>query len=43
MFAAVGNRVERLHRQAVGGLTLGDLAVGQWRLLTLDEIAHLLA
>ena len=33
MFAAVGNHVEALHRSAVGGLDLGDLAPGQWRLL----------
>lgn len=35
MFAAVGNHVETLHRVAVGGLTLGSLAPGQWR--ALDE------
>lgn len=38
MFAAVGNHVEHLHRVAVGGLTLGDLAPGAWRLLDLQEI-----
>ncbi|MDQ2664671.1 MAG: rRNA pseudouridine synthase [Gemmatimonadota bacterium] len=43
MFAAVGNRVERLHRRSVGGQELGDLAPGQWRLLTLDEVADLLS
>ncbi|WP_280152516.1 16S rRNA pseudouridine(516) synthase [Piscinibacter sp. XHJ-5] len=32
MVAAVGNRVEALHRSAFGGLTLpADLAPGQWR------------
>jgi len=31
MFAAVGNHVETLHRVSVGGLTLGELAPGQWR------------
>jgi 16S rRNA pseudouridine516 synthase len=32
MVAAVGNRVESLHRHAVGALTLpDDLAPGQWR------------
>lgn len=31
MFAAVGNHVEALHRAAVGGLSLGELAPGQWR------------
>jgi 16S rRNA pseudouridine516 synthase len=33
MFAAVGNHVETLHRSRVGGLTLDDLAPGQWRML----------
>lgn len=33
MFAAVGNHVETLHRPQVGGLSLGDLAEGQWRIL----------
>lgn len=39
MFAALGNHVETLHRSAVGGLTLGELAEGQWRTLTADEVA----
>jgi 16S rRNA pseudouridine516 synthase len=39
MVAAVGNRVESLHRSAIGGLTLGaDLPEGQWRWLTEVEI-----
>jgi 16S rRNA pseudouridine516 synthase len=34
MFAAVGNHVEGLHRERVGGLALpDDLAPGDWRLL----------
>jgi 16S rRNA pseudouridine516 synthase len=34
MFAAVGNHVEALHRERVGGLVLpDDLAPGEWRLL----------
>jgi len=33
MFAAVGNHVDALHRERVGGLTLGDLPEGAWRLL----------
>jgi 16S rRNA pseudouridine516 synthase len=33
MFAAVGNHVETLHRSRVGGLELGDLPAGEWRLL----------
>lgn len=37
MFAAVGNHVETLHRCSVGGLTLGELAPGQWRALEETE------
>lgn len=37
MFAAVGNHVEKLHRSRVGGLELGDLPEGQWRILGSDE------
>lgn len=33
MFAAIGNHVETLHRPRIGGLSLADLAPGQWRLL----------
>jgi 16S rRNA pseudouridine516 synthase len=37
MVAAVGNRVEALHRSAVGALTLPeDLAPGQWRWLDVE-------
>lgn len=39
MFAATGNHVESLHRSRLGGLTLGDLAPGKWRVLTSDEIS----
>jgi 16S rRNA pseudouridine516 synthase len=38
MVAAAGNRVESLHRQAVGPFTLGDLKPGQWRYLTASEL-----
>lgn len=39
MFAAVGNHVEALHRQSLGGLSLPDnLAPGQWTLLNTPEI-----
>jgi 16S rRNA pseudouridine516 synthase len=38
MFAAVGNHVLALHRSQVGGLTLGELPLGQWRQLLADEI-----
>lgn len=43
MFAAVGNHVETLHRSRVGGLELGDLAVGQWRLLDAADRERLFA
>jgi 16S rRNA pseudouridine516 synthase len=34
MFAAVGNHVDALHRERMGGLTLpDDLAPGEWRML----------
>jgi 16S rRNA pseudouridine516 synthase len=39
MFAATGNHVETLQRIAVGGLTLGELPLGEWRVLDADEIA----
>jgi len=38
MFAAVGNRVHRLHREEIGGIRL-NIDLGQWRYLTEDEIA----
>lgn len=39
MFAAVGNHVEDLHRERVGGLALpDDLAPGDWRLLDQAQI-----
>jgi 16S rRNA pseudouridine516 synthase len=42
MVAAVGNRVEALSRISVGRFSLpADLAPGQWRWLTADEIAAL--
>ena len=40
MLAAVGNRVEALHRSQIGGLKLPDtLAPGQWCWLGADELA----
>ncbi len=39
MFAAVGNKVIGLHREQIGEITLGELAPGEWRELTDDEIA----
>ena len=41
MVAAVGNRVEGLHRSQIGGLVLNDLAPGQWRFLTPEDLALL--
>ena len=41
MFAAVGNHVEGLHRERVGGLTLGDLPAGEWRILAQEDRARL--
>jgi 16S rRNA pseudouridine516 synthase len=40
MFAAVGNKVVRLHREQVGQITLADLAPAEWRSLTEQEIAQ---
>ena len=42
MLAAVGNRVEGLHRSRIGDLVLpDDLAAGQWRWLRADDLAKL--
>jgi 16S rRNA pseudouridine516 synthase len=41
MLAAVGNRVETLHRSRIGGLTLDGLAPGQWRWLQAADLALL--
>ncbi|HOB67154.1 16S rRNA pseudouridine(516) synthase [Ottowia sp.] len=44
MVAAVGNRVDALHRAQIGGLVLpADLAPGQWRWLSADQLALLKA
>jgi len=43
MFAATGNHVLSLQRLSIGGLTLGDLAPGQWRLLDANDRAVLFA
>lgn len=41
MFAALGNKVERLHRESIGQILLDeDLAPGEYRPLTDDEIAN---
>jgi 16S rRNA pseudouridine516 synthase len=41
MFAAVGNHVEQLHRSRIGGLELGDLPEGEWRILSSEDIDRL--
>ena len=42
MIAAVGNRVEALHRSRIGELALpADLAAGQWRWLNAEQVALL--
>lgn len=44
MIAAVGNRVEGLHRSRIGALTLpADLTPGQWRWLTSADLARIAA
>jgi len=41
MGAAVGNRVEAIHRHTIGTLELGDLPEGEWRFLTGEEVEEL--
>ncbi len=41
MFAAIGHHVEALHRERVGGLSLGDLPLGEWRALDARDVAQL--
>lgn len=44
MFAAVGNHVEALHRERMGGLALpDDLKPGEWRLMTEADVAAVFA
>lgn len=44
MFAAIGNHVDALHRDRIGGLDLPeDLAAGEWRLLDDASIARIFA
>lgn len=38
MLAAVGNKVEKLHRKQIGHLELPELAEGEWTYLTADQI-----
>lgn len=40
MFAAIGNKVVKLHRHRIGGVELDEqLPVGQWRFLTDEQIS----
>ena len=41
MFAAMGNHVETLHRSRIGGLSLGNLPAGQWRMMDAMDIEQL--
>lgn len=41
MLAALGNHVLALHREQVGGLSLGELPAGGWRALGPDDLARL--
>ena len=44
MVAAIGNRVEGLHRSRIGALVLpADLLPGQWRWLNVDDLASISA
>ena len=38
MFASQGWHVEKLHRERFGPYELGDLAEGEWRMLTLEQV-----
>lgn len=41
MLGAVGNRVDSIHRSAIGDLKLGDLKPGEWRHLSDEEVERL--
>lgn len=40
MLAAVGNKVEKLHRAQIGQLSLNDLPEGKWIYLTEEQVAQ---
>ncbi len=40
MFASQGLHVEKLHRKRFGGYELGDLAEGEWRMISIEQVAH---
>ncbi len=41
MLDAIGSRVRKLVRTAIGGIRIGDLEIGRWRRLTRAEVAAL--
>ncbi len=43
MLEAVGGKVLKLVRIAIGEITIGDLPIGKWRELTAEEVANLSA
>ncbi|MGI6045681.1 MAG: pseudouridine synthase [Eggerthellaceae bacterium] len=43
MFEAINHPLSALHRKAFGGIELGDLSAGLWRMLTDDELEKLTA
>ena len=38
MFAALGNKVEKLHRVSFAGLTVEDLKEGEYKFINIDDI-----
>lgn len=41
MFHRISNRVEKLHRESIGAITLpSDLGPGEWRMLTEEEVGR---
>jgi pseudouridine synthase len=41
MIEAVGSKVQKLVRTAIGGVRIGDLKIGEWRRLRAEEVAGL--
>ena len=40
MLAAVGNKVEQLHRAQIGALALNELPIGEWTYLDAEQVAQ---
>ena len=40
MLAAVGNKVEQLHRAQIGALALPEMAEGEWLYLNAEQVAQ---